>query len=51
MSVRAKMRVDENTELQEDGFEVVLYPVTGGSEENDKYFKYTPGRSLQTFYT
>ncbi len=26
-----------------EGFEVVLYPVAGGSKENEQYCKYTPG--------
>ncbi len=41
--VRAKMTVSINKAIQDDGFEVVLYPVTGGSDENQKYYKYTPG--------
>jgi len=26
---------------------VEMYPVTGGSEENDKFFKFTPGGKLE----
>lgn len=43
--VRAKMYCNENSEVegQDGGRKVVLYPVIGGSMENDTYFKYTPG--------
>lgn len=44
MSVRAKMRCNENSEVEgQDGSRVVLHPVVGGSEENEAYFRYTPG--------
>lgn len=41
--VRAKMVCNTNREMGDGCFEVVLYPVTGGSDENAKYYKYTPG--------
>lgn len=38
MSVMAKMRCDSN-----EAGNVILRPVVGGSNENDQYYKYTPG--------
>lgn len=40
--VRCKMRCDSN----KDGH-IALFPVTDGSEENKRFFKYTPSGSLQ----
>ena len=41
MSIRAKFQVISVTNL-EAGSEVKLVPVTGGSVENEEFFKYTP---------
>lgn len=47
MSVRAKMKCD-GVEKNEDGSgSVSLSPVTSGSDENDQFYKYTPGGSLK----
>ena len=47
MSVRAKMKC-EGVELRgdEEGVTVSLRPVSCGSEENEKFYKYTPGGQL-----
>lgn len=45
MSVRAKFRVD-GVEKQEDGSTIRLSPVIGGSEENDQFYRYTPGGNI-----
>lgn len=37
MKVRAKFRCDTNS-----GETIVLYPVSDGSQENEKFFQYTP---------
>lgn len=47
MGVRAKFRVSEVKDSEYDsdenrGKEITLYPVTGGSGENESFFKYTP---------
>lgn len=50
MSVRAKFRCDGITvrgSKQEQTFTIELNPVVGGSEENDKFYKYTPGGSIE----
>lgn len=41
MSVRAKFKVDSVT-TNEHGGSIKLLPVTHGSEENEKFFKWTP---------
>jgi hypothetical protein len=43
--VRAKFKVDEVTQTVSGG-KVTLSPVTSGSTENEKFFKFTPGGSL-----
>jgi hypothetical protein len=45
MNVRAKFKVTK-VELSEGGAAVELTPVTGGSSENEKFYKYTPGGSI-----
>ncbi len=45
MSTRAKFVVQERRELK-DGFQVILNAVTGDSEENKSFFKYTPSGRL-----
>lgn len=41
MSVVAKMKCTENSPSG-GGRKVVLYPVVGGSTENEQFYKYTP---------
>lgn len=41
MTVRAKFKVVEVTQY-EQGSKIKLYPVTGGSPENEQFFKWTP---------
>jgi hypothetical protein len=43
--VRAKFRVD-SVQPENGGFCIKLSPVTGGSPENDEFYKYTPGGSI-----
>lgn len=45
MTVRAKFRV-ESKKQHTSGFEVMLYPVTSGSDENKKFYQYTPSGSM-----
>lgn len=42
-NVRAKMSCTSVDKTGEDTFAVRLSPVTTGSEENEKFYKYTPG--------
>lgn len=49
MSVRAKFIVSEKKESHstpEAVFTITMTPVTSGSEENDTFYKYTPGGQL-----
>lgn len=46
MNVRAKFIVTEKTESQ-PGVSVKLHPVTGGSKENETFYKYTPAGSTE----
>lgn len=46
MSVRAKFRVVSKTERTEDCHIVELEPVRGGSEENKRFYRYTPGGAI-----
>lgn len=41
MSVRAKFKVESITQTT-NGHSVALTPVTGGSPENEQFFKWTP---------
>jgi len=43
--VRAKFKVETKLE-NEYGFEINLKPVIGGSEENEKFYNYTPAGSV-----
>ena len=45
MDVIAKFKVVTNKPTA-DGSEIVAYPVTSGSKENDSFFKYTPAGGL-----
>lgn len=44
-STRCKFRCASVTP-EADGFYICLYPVTGGSTENDQFFQYTPAGRL-----
>ncbi len=46
MSVRAKFTVESTTKRENGCNSVSLYPVTGGSDENKSFFKYTPGGKI-----
>ena len=46
MSVRAKFTVKSVTHYQ-NGANVLLEPVTGGSKENESFYKYTPGGKIE----
>ena len=46
MTVRAKFKVESITST-ENGASIELRPVISGSEENEKFFKWTPGGSIQ----
>lgn len=47
MSVRAKMKCESKSDAADsNGGDVRLFPVMSGSEENDSFYKYTPGGSL-----
>ncbi len=43
---RAKFKVTEVTEREGGGHEVKLLPVTGGSPENESFYKWTPGGNI-----
>jgi hypothetical protein len=45
MSVRAKFKVEQVLHTV-NGAEVKLAPVVSGSEENVRFYKYTPGGSI-----
>lgn len=48
MAVRAKFKVVDVQPINENdmGGHVQLSPVIGGSEENDEFYRYTPGGSI-----
>lgn len=46
MAVRAKFKVDSVTH-HESGNSVKLVPVVGGSEENERFFNYTPWGAIE----
>lgn len=46
MSVRAKFKVETITQ-NESGSNVKLVPVVSGSEENEKFFRYTPFGAIE----
>jgi len=46
MKVRAKFYLAHREEHPE-GFNLTFQPVTGGSPENDEFFKYTPHGELK----
>lgn len=45
MTVRAKFVCVERTETP-DGYTVRFEPVTGGSPENDRFYKWTPSGAI-----
>ena len=47
MDVKAKFEVVELTKFGNGGGKVVLNPVTGGSDENRSFWKYTPAGKLE----
>ncbi len=47
MNVEAKFEVVELTKFGNGGGKVVLNPVTGGSNENREFWKYTPAGKLE----
>lgn len=47
MSVRAKFKVTSITETEGGLKSIKLQPVTSGSPENTKFFKYTPYGSIE----
>jgi len=46
MAVRAKF-ICVSKEDVGDGFSIRFEPVTGGSDENDRFFEYTPWGNLE----
>jgi hypothetical protein len=46
MSVRAKFRVQSITQY-DNGRSIKLSPVTSGSKENEQFYKWTPGGSIE----
>lgn len=47
MRVRAKFCVVQKTQYSNNNGQVVLQAVTGGSEENKSFWKYTPGGKVE----
>lgn len=45
--VRAKFRCEGKTGDSAEGGSVTLFPVVGGSAENDEFYRWTPGGSVQ----
>jgi hypothetical protein len=46
MAARAKFQVVKKSEIA-DGFTIELYPVVNGSDENKKFYKYTPWGKIE----
>lgn len=40
---RCKLKVRSKSEYEGGTHEIIMYPVVQGSEENKKFFKFTPG--------
>lgn len=49
MSVVAKFVVEEKAENRNGSTRVILNPVIGGSEENEKFWKYTPAGKIEMY--
>lgn len=47
MTVRAKFKVEAVTHRSGDAYTVELWPVTSGSEENAKFYKWTPSGKIE----
>jgi hypothetical protein len=47
MSVRAKFKVEAVTRRSGEVFNVELWPVTSGSEENAQFYKWTPSGKIE----
>jgi len=47
MSVRAKFKVSKLSTYESGATEIELQAVVGGSEENNKFFKYTPSGNIK----
>jgi len=45
--VRCKMKCSDVGKNEDGTHSVRMYPVTGGSEENESFFKWTPGGELK----
>jgi hypothetical protein len=45
--VRAKFKVRSKTEFEQGTFSIEMFPVCGDSEENKKFFKWTPCGELK----
>ena len=45
--VRCKMKCSQTGHKDDGTHSVEMYPVTGGSEENEQFFKWTPGGKLE----
>lgn len=45
-TVRAKFRLNQKNQ-NEAGFSLEFWPVTSGSEENERFYKYTPGGKIE----
>ena len=45
--VRCKMRCTSTGHEENGVHSARMYPVTGGSEENESFFKWTPGGNLE----
>jgi hypothetical protein len=44
--VRAKFRVTKKSINDHGGDEVLMHPVTSGSQENEAFYKWTPGGEI-----
>jgi len=51
MKTRCKMECTSVKESSDKQFDYTFSPVIGESEENKKFFKYTPGGNLNLFCT
>lgn len=45
--VRAKFKVNSKLQKGSDEYEVTLYPVTGGTAENETFYKWTPAGKIE----
>lgn len=49
MNTRAKFECTSKTETKDNGWSYILQAVVGDSEENKKFFKWTPGGNINIF--